>query len=259
VADNGRKESDTRPRGGAAAAHGRAQGKEKSMAYAWQSVEEAAVTLGISTRTLHRRISKGEVETRLENGRREVLVCLPDQEPEIEEPMADVTDTVTIPTPSTTAAIAAEHGQGTAIVLAEKEIQLANEKVRRTELALAAFQHTSTLLQKEASRTRISARCAWAAVAVLSVGVYVAVGWTAAQVTKYRTDNAHLNEQLKSVTELADKASAERERYREERDHARETAARADGELTATKASLVRKPSTQPTLLEKMGLVRSAD
>ena len=48
------------------------------MAYAWQSVEEAAVTLGISTRTLHRRISKGEVETRLEDGRREVLVCLPD-------------------------------------------------------------------------------------------------------------------------------------------------------------------------------------
>src|SRR3954447_2466677 len=101
--------------------------KETVMAYEWQSVEEAAVTLGVSTRTLHRRISKGEVETRLENGRREVLVCLPDQEAEIEEPVADVTDTVTIPTPSTSAAIAAEHGQGTAIVLAEKEIQLANE------------------------------------------------------------------------------------------------------------------------------------
>src|SRR6476660_126045 len=172
------------------------------MAYAWQSVEEAAVTLGISTRTLHRRISKGEVETRLENGRREVLVCLPDEEIKFEEEtsdvMGDVTDSVTIPTPSTGAAIAAEQqGGSTSIVLAEKEIQLANEKVRRTELALAAFQHTSTLLQKEATRTRISARCAWAAVAVLSVGGYVAVGWTAAQVTKYRTDNANLNQQLR--------------------------------------------------------------
>src|SRR6476646_10462016 len=56
------------------------------MAYAWQSVEEAAVTLGVSTRTLHRRISKGEVETRLETGRREVLVCLPD--PEADAPPA---------------------------------------------------------------------------------------------------------------------------------------------------------------------------
>lgn len=234
------------------------------MAYAWQSVEEAAVTLGISTRTLHRRISKGEVETRLENGRREVLVCLPDEEIQFEEEapdvMGDVTDSVTIPTPSTSAAIAAEQqGGSTSIILAEKEIQLANEKVRRTELALAAFQHTSTLLQKEATRTRISARCAWAAVAVLSVGVYVAVGWTAAQVTKYRTDNANLNQQLKVVTDVADKTAAERERYREERDRARETAARADGELAATKASLVRKPATQPTLLEKFGLVRSGD
>src|SRR3954464_6806379 len=106
------------------------------MAYAWQSVEEAAVTLGISTRTLHRRISKGEVETRLENGRREVLVCLPDEEIEFEPDTADVTDTVTIPTPSTSAAMAQEQGQqgGSAIILAEKEIQLANEKVRRTEL-----------------------------------------------------------------------------------------------------------------------------
>jgi hypothetical protein len=231
------------------------------MAYAWQSVEEAAVTLGISTRTLHRRISKGEVETRLENGRREVLVCLPDNEIQFEEETPDVTDTVTIPTPSTSAAIAAEQGgsHSTSIILAEKEIQLANEKVRRTELALAAFQHTSTLLQKEATRTRMSARCAWAAVAVLSVGVYVAVGWTAAQVTKYRTDNANLNQQLRSVTEVADKASVDRERYREERDRARENAARADGELVATKASMVRKPATQPSLLEKFGLVRSGD
>src|SRR3954463_10583733 len=87
--------------------------KETSMAYAWQSVEEAAVTLGISTRTLHRRISKGEVETRLENGRREVLGCLADEEIQFEDEPADVTDSVTIPTPSTSAAIAAEQGAST--------------------------------------------------------------------------------------------------------------------------------------------------
>jgi hypothetical protein len=228
------------------------------MAYAWQSVEEAAVTLGISTRTLHRRISKGEVETRLENGRREVLVCLPDEEVEFEPDAPDMTDSVSAP-PSTPLSSMDPSDRGTAIVLAEKEIQLANEKVRRTELALAAFQHTSTLLQKEATRTRISARCAWAAVAVLSVGVYVAVGWTASQVTRYRTDNANLNQQLKAVSDVADKTAAEREKYREERDRARETAARADGELSATKASLVRKAASQPSFLEKFGLVRSGD
>ena len=34
---------------------------------------------------------------------------------------------------------------------------LANEKVRRTELALAAFQHTTSLMEKEATRSRITA------------------------------------------------------------------------------------------------------
>jgi len=124
------------------------------VAYAWLSVEEAAVTLGVSTRTLHRRISKVEVETRLENGRREVLVCLPDPEPEVGEEPADASDSVTIPTPYTSAAMSGGGGTSdshTAIVLAEKDVALANEKVRRTELALAAFQHTSTLLQQEAS------------------------------------------------------------------------------------------------------------
>lgn len=33
------------------------------MAYAWQTIEEAAVTLKISTRTIHRRIAGGELET----------------------------------------------------------------------------------------------------------------------------------------------------------------------------------------------------
>src|SRR5688572_4104368 len=107
------------------------------MAYAWQSVEEAAVTLGISTRTLHRRISKGEVETRLENGRREVLVCLPDEEIEFEPDIPEVTDTPSASSPPLSSSMT--EGHGTSIILAEKEIQLANEKVRRTELALAAF------------------------------------------------------------------------------------------------------------------------
>src|SRR4051794_25532882 len=50
------------------------------MASAWQTMEEAALTLGISSRTLHRRLAKGEFETRMENGRREVLVVVDEQQ-----------------------------------------------------------------------------------------------------------------------------------------------------------------------------------
>jgi hypothetical protein len=225
------------------------------VAYAWQSVEEAAVTLGISTRTLHRRIAKGDVETRLEDGRREVLVCLPDPEPEVAEEPVEVSDSYTMPAsfnPPTSS------NNNTAIILAEKEVALANEKVRRTELALAAFQHTSTLLQEEASRTRVSARCAWAAVAVLSVGVYVAVGWTASQVTSFRTNNANLARELNQATATATAKSVEAEKYRDERDQARQASARMEGELSATKATLAaaaKKPTTQPTLLEKLARI----
>jgi hypothetical protein len=221
------------------------------MAYAWQSVEEAAVTLGISTRTLHRRISKGEVETRLEVGRREVLVCLPDPDPEATLESPDVFEE--IPPQQTQ-----PHADSTAIILAEKEVALANEKVRRTELALAAFQHTSALLQQEAARTRISARFAWAAVAVLSIGVYVAVGWTASKVTEYRTNNSHLNRQLQQTSTVADSKTEEAEHYRQERDAARQAAARMEGELSVARMSLekAKRASTQPTsLLEKLAKI----
>lgn len=223
------------------------------MPYAWQSVEEAALTLGVSSRTLHRRISKGEVETRLENGRREVLVCLPD--PETEEEVVQEEEQ----SPRVTVTANQSHHVGndysSAIVLAEKEIALANEKVRRTELALAAFQHTSALLQKEATRARISGRLAWAAVAVLSVGVYVAVGWTASKVTEFRTNNANLAQQLNQATAEATEAQIQTEKYRDERDQAKQAAARIEGELSSTRAMLAanqKKPSTQPSLFVKL-------
>jgi hypothetical protein len=223
------------------------------MAYAWQSVEEAAVTLGVSTRTLHRRISKGEVETRLESGRREVLVCLPDDEPEIdEEPvvMGEPPHAHSTPAPPTPEA-------SMAIVLAQRDVALANEKVRRTELALAAFQHTSTLLQQEASRTRISARCAWAAVAVLSIGVYVAVGWTASKLTEFRILNSGLSQQLKSVEQTADEKAREAEKFRTDGEQARQAAARMEGELSVTKAKLIKAAATQPSFLEKLAKLAS--
>src|SRR5688500_12780762 len=55
------------------------------MAVIWQTIEEAALTLGVSSRTLHRRIAKGEFPTRMEQGRREVQVFVVDPPP----PQAD--------------------------------------------------------------------------------------------------------------------------------------------------------------------------
>src|SRR5687768_11772662 len=58
---------------------------EADMAEAWQTLEEAALTLGISSRTLHRRLARGEFQTRMENGRREVLVVIHQPDPSLEQ------------------------------------------------------------------------------------------------------------------------------------------------------------------------------
>lgn len=59
------------------------------MADTWQTLTQACQTLGISQRTLYRRIDKGEIETKLEDNRRLVLASLPDG-----KPIADVADTM---------------------------------------------------------------------------------------------------------------------------------------------------------------------
>jgi hypothetical protein len=226
------------------------------MAYAWQSVEEAAVTLGVSTRTLHRRISKGEVETRLENGRREVLVCLPDDDPEEQTAATDEIDNeLSVPSDSGLG----QNPPGAIAVVSEQQLALANEKVRRTELALAAFQQTSEILQREASRTRLSARFAWIALALCSVGVYVAVGWTATKVTQADAEKKYLNQQLGNVASEVNQTRQELVKVRDDLGQARQSAARLEGELTATKASLAdvkaqqTRPSTQPSIFEVFG------
>jgi|SRR5688572_21802012 len=219
------------------------------MAYAWQSVEEAAVTLGVSARTLHRRISKGEVETRLEDGRREVLVCLPDEEPEEDANSVDI-DAAHLSDPSDTP-VSQPIPDSTAIILAQQQIATANERVRRTEVALVAFQQTSQLLQTEVSRTRLSARFAWIALALCSVGVYVAVGWTATKASQADAEKKYLHRQLDTVATDVRQTRQELTKVREDLSHAQQSAARLEGKLSATKSAL--KSATQPTFLEALG------
>ncbi len=45
-----------------------------AMANKWQTVADACHTLGISQRTLYRRIKKGEIQSKLESGRRLILI-----------------------------------------------------------------------------------------------------------------------------------------------------------------------------------------
>jgi hypothetical protein len=87
-------------------------------------------------------------------------------------------------------------------------------------------------------------------VAILSIGVYVAVGWTAAKLSETRVNNANLVRQLDEKSTTLNQALSDKESYRTQRDQAQQAAARSEGELSATKAALVaaKKPTTQPGL-----------
>jgi helix-turn-helix protein len=54
------------------------------MADTWLTIEQAAVTLGLSVRTVNRHINAGKIQSRLQDGRREVLVRIPDDAGEVE-------------------------------------------------------------------------------------------------------------------------------------------------------------------------------
>src|SRR5688572_33378920 len=56
------------------------------MSELWQTIEQAAVTLGLSVRTVNRHITAGKLQSRLFEGRREVLVPLPQERPRADRP-----------------------------------------------------------------------------------------------------------------------------------------------------------------------------
>src|SRR3954467_11510211 len=49
------------------------------MADTWLTIEQAAVALGLSVRTVNRHIVANKIQSRLNEGRREVLVSMPDE------------------------------------------------------------------------------------------------------------------------------------------------------------------------------------
>jgi hypothetical protein len=205
------------------------------MAYAWQTVELAAVTLGLSTRTIARRIAKGELESRLSNGRREVYICLPDSGARVETIQGELTGA---DAPGYHAeyeqtvrhTVAATNGAGadvetcTALILAE-------DRARRAEMAISVIQQSTAIVRDEVRTARVGARWAWSVVAGLSAAVVVAVGWTTTKVTKAEQQAEATRERILLVTDQSEQLTKEQQELRANLERARLAAARAEGQL----------------------------
>lgn len=154
-----------------------------TISHVWQTVEQAAVTLNCSTRTIARRIANGSMESRVdENGRRLVLVQTvtpASDRPESANPTAPIEQT----SPAT--AIATPVQQSDALVLPEKAAGV-----------LAVLQSTIDAAREDAKVARNGARWAWAGIGVLALTLVVSTIYLNQTATKAQTKATILEQQV---------------------------------------------------------------
>ncbi len=226
------------------------------MATAWQTVEEAALTLGISSRTLHRRIARNELETRLENGRREVLVTLPDAPPSTASAAADapsfeISQSASANSPTTDMSEA----------VSQTMLALHEDRIRRTDLAIMAYQQSITQAAREVRRTRAGSRWAWATASAAIIALCLGATWATHRLSRSQAQVDMLNYSLQQLsTEAnvksmeADKLKGETEKLRTDVENARVSTAKVEGQLSATQSQLntVKSSSQEPAPMIKL-------
>ena len=151
----------------------------------WLSVEAAAIRLGISSRSIARRVQSGQLESRVDaNGRRSVLVTVPAAAstaakvaPEPQVIPAEVTAAL-----SAVDQTAQETGQTRAIVQ------------QAMSVVIRSHEETVYAAREDAFSARRSMRRAWAAVALLFIAAAATVGIVTHNLTE-ATDLVHQADQ----------------------------------------------------------------
>ena len=130
----------------------------------WMTLAQAAASLNVHPRTIERRIAGGKIQARrADDGQLQVLVALP-----------DTSDTAPDSALETVRELAADQvilAKGSASAL----VKFAQDDAMRSRDELV-------LVRQDAGRARHSALAAWCVVAAMSIGVCVAVGWTAQRI-----------------------------------------------------------------------------
>jgi hypothetical protein len=211
------------------------------VATAWQTLEEAALTLGISSRTLHRRLARGEFETRMESGRREVLVVIPDPPPVFEpqntpDGVTDESGTLSDASDNYDPA-AGDESDGSDDV-GHAMLTLHEDRIRRTDLAIMAYQQSVNVTAADARRAHVRTKVAWGVTGGLTVLTFVGAIWATHTVTKAKGEVDHLGKVVRQLTDVADTKSAEVDRLRTQAETARLAAARVEGQLEAARGQI---------------------
>lgn len=199
----------------------------------WQTIEQAAVTLGVSVRTINRHITGGKYPSRLVDGRREVLITLP--EPTVPVPDEEPPEPKRRPVERENGAAANGSPVGAAHqaapqpaaatatatpsydnVSGQSEMMLAISDNWRdqNELVASAYQTLARNAEQFARSRQRSARVAWSIVGVVTVAVVAAVGWTVYSITDQRARLELYQQRMADAQTAVDRANAEADKYR---------------------------------------------
>ncbi len=180
----------------------------------WMTVAAAAASLNVHPRTIERRIASNKIDSRrTDDGQLQVLIDVP----YTAEPAADPLETVR----------ELAHDQVTlATGSASALVRFAQEDANRarTEISIA---------RQEADSARRGARFAWAAVALMTIGVCGAVGWVSHTVTKSDADVRSLADRAKLMETEAQQLLGERNKAQTIAQAAEVERAEAVGRLAA--------------------------
>jgi hypothetical protein len=207
----------------------------------WMNIEQAAVTLGLSVRTVNRHINAGKLHSRLAEGRREVLMDGGGAFPQPPLPQAPVGQTPVNVGPAgqsfgsdpiDVARWAAITSPSDAID-PETVLALADNAADKAELAVTAYQALARTADERVHTGRRLLNAAWVLVGIMSLLAFVSLGWTTNKLTRAAVEHEHLQKQVTSVAAQADNAEHECDDLRIALAAAREDAARAEGRLAA--------------------------
>ena len=214
----------------------------------WITIEQAAVTLGLSVRTVNRHITAGKLQSRLQDGRREVLI-------------ESTTHTVDGHASAGVGQITIDSdidNSDTAVVDYETVLALADNAADKAELAVSAYQTLARSADERIRHTRRLSYAAWGLVAAMTVLAIGSVGWTSHKLTRAAVEAEHLRQQVNASTLVADAAAGECDDLRRALADAREQAARNEGRLAAyteTETERQTQSATRPTLADRIASV----
>jgi hypothetical protein len=132
-------------------------------------------------------------------------------------------------------------------------LALHEDQIRRTDLAIMAYQQSVNVTAADARRAHAKARFAWLVAGGTVAASFVAIVWATHSVTRANGQVEHLDAVVRQLSDTADTRQREIDHLRQDSQDAHVAAARVEGELSFAKRQAeadaelsAARPTTQP-------------